>query len=90
MGVKIAPPGGDVGMQVGDAVDDRHGSVLHGGGQRARLNGQGERRASAARDLRRSVAKPGAPGRVQDVGINRGKFTGIRRQQGPGRGRPGY
>ena len=25
MGVQIAPPGGDVGMQVGDTVDDRHG-----------------------------------------------------------------
>ncbi len=25
VGMQVAPPGGDIGMQVGDAVDDRHG-----------------------------------------------------------------
>jgi hypothetical protein len=24
MGVQVAPPGGDIAMQVGDAIDDRH------------------------------------------------------------------
>jgi hypothetical protein len=28
MGVEVMPPGGHVGVKVGDAIDDRHGEIL--------------------------------------------------------------
>ena len=64
MGMDVPPPGRDLGMQVGDAVDDGHGEVLargvaSGGAQCSKWR-PGRQRPAAGRSARFTLAAPDA------------------------------
>ena len=75
MGMKIVAPRGDLALQVGDAVYDRHGNELLSAGGRSRGTCLGKMRMAASRPPDARECKR----RVCDSGVWRNWFRSQRR-----------